>query len=250
MAGHSGTTAASGEACRSPRVGGRDGPSRDPWFPASKFFERPVGARRIEARPSFACVPRGGRLLAKRSSLRRWASSLPEVDHRRGRRCLATWVGATCVVAVVAASGCGTGTSRAAFQRETGVYTAVLRAALAEGPTTSARSLVFIAPLDGGSPPPLEVQAGVIAKLTKQADTRFVDHQAQAIDTGTVGQPVLGGGVLFDLGAVPASGTVVEVSAERYRSAADQATLRFSVRAITGGWVAELVADQPRVSGG
>lgn len=240
----------SGEACR-PHVGGRDGPSRDSWFPASNSFERPVGARRIEARPPFPCVPRGGRLLAKRSSLWRWPSSLPEVDdHRRGRRCLATWVGATCVVAVVAASGCGTETSRAAFQRETGVYTAVLRATLAEGPTTSARSLVFIAPLDGGSPLPLEVQAGVIAKLSKQADTRFVDHQAQAIDTATVGEPVLGGGVLFDLGTVPTSGTVLVVSAERYRTAADQATLRFSVRAITGGWVAELVADQPRVSGG
>ena len=167
-----------------------------------------------------------------------------------GRRCPAIWVGATCVAVLAVASGCGTSRSGAVLQRETDVYTAVLRAALAEGPTTTARSLVFVAPLDEGSPLPLEVQAGVIAKLTKQAEMRFVDHPAQAIDTGTVGEPVLGGGVLFDLGTVPASGTVVAMSAERYRTAADQATLRFSVRAIAGGWVAEVVADQPRVSGG
>lgn len=176
---------------------------------------------------------------------------MPEVDHGRGgRRCLAVWAATTCVAVLAVASGCGTSTSGVVFRREADVYTAVLRAALAEGPATTARSLVFVAPLDEASPLPLEVQAGVIAKLTKEADMRFVDHPAQAIDTGTVGEPVLGGGVLFDLGTVPASGTVVEVSAERYRMAADQATLRFSVRAIADGWVADVVADQPRVSGG
>ena len=176
---------------------------------------------------------------------------MPVVNHGRGGRCcLAMWASTTVFAVVAVASGCGTGTSGSAFQRETDVYTAVLRAALAQGPTTTARPLVFVAPLDEGSPLPLDVQAGVIAKLNKQAEMRFVDHPAQAIDTGAVGEPVLSGGVLFDLGTVPASGTVVEVGAERYRTAADQGTLRFSVRAIAAGWVAEVVADQPRGSGG
>jgi len=169
---------------------------------------------------------------------------------REARRRLATWVGLTCALVVVAASGCGTGPSRTAFQRETDVYTAVLRAALAQGPTSATRALVFVAPIEGGSPLPLEVQAGLIAKLSKQAEMRFVDHPAQAIDTGSVGRPVLGSGILFDLGTVPAAGTVFAVTVERYRTAADQVTLRFSVRAITGGWTADIVADQPSASGG
>jgi len=130
------------------------------------------------------------------------------------------------------------------------VYTAVLRTALAQGPTSATPALVFVAPIEGGDPLRLEVQAGLIAKLSKQAEMRFVDHPAQAIDTGTAGRPVLGGGVLFDVGTVPATGTVLEVSVERYRTEADQATLRFSVRAITGGWTASVVAGQPSVTGG
>jgi hypothetical protein len=148
------------------------------------------------------------------------------------------------VVAVV--SSCATGEAKERYRREADVQVAVLRIALENVPAKSVRPLVFVSPLEGGKPFPLEVQAAVIDHLSKQAEVKFVDEQAEAIDANVEGKPVLGGGVMFSLGRVPPSGNVFEVSGQRYRTAADRTILRFSARATADGWVAELLAEEAR----
>ena len=64
----------------------------------------------------------------------------------------------------------------------------------------------------------LEVQSGVVEGLADLAAIRFIDHLAEAVDTGKPGDPVRGGGVLLGLGTIRAPAPEREqLNAERYR---------------------------------
>jgi hypothetical protein len=160
---------------------------------------------------------------------------------RLGGRALAAGL----VLALGAASACSAGGAKDRTRRQTDIYVAVLRAVLPPVSVQGVRPVVFVSPFDDGKPFSLEVQAGVIAKLSKQAQVKFVDEQIQAVDAHSSGAPVLDNAVLFSLGAVPSSGEVVELRGEQYRTAAERAPLRFVVRATSEGWLAQLAAATP-----
>jgi hypothetical protein len=152
---------------------------------------------------------------------------------------------ASLALAVAVVSGCSGTEVKDQERRETDVYSAVLRTAIVGLAGGGAQPLVYVSPLNGAKPFPLDVQAGVIHGLSKQAQVKFVDEQAEAIDSRAHDMAVLGAGTLFSLGPVAPLGTTMEVNGERYRTAADRATLRFTVRDANGVWAAQLAAEQP-----
>jgi hypothetical protein len=105
--------------------------------------------------------------------------------------------------------------------REARVYAAIVADAAdaADAAAGGGRDpgIVFVEPLDPDDPISLEVQAGVVQRVRREVDVRFVDSREAALDLDEPGAPVRGDGLLLGLGPVPEGRSRVEVEVRRYR---------------------------------
>jgi hypothetical protein len=153
------------------------------------------------------------------------------------------------MLALGTVASCGDGSAAHRDDKRTaGVYAAVVLA-VADGQLPNDKtSVVFVAPRPDTKPIPIEVQAAVVDDLTGHVAVRFVDDTDEAVDSALPGRPVKAG-VLVRLGPVPPTGDPVEMTADRYRTETDQATLTLSARSGGASWSAEVLATTPLASG-
>lgn len=133
-------------------------------------------------------------------------------------------------------------------QRLAAVYRAVIRAVADGHPDDAHPPVVFVAPRPDAKTIPLPVQASVVDGLAGEVSVRFVDDDKEAIDGTADGAPVKEG-VLLRLGPV-AAGDPVEVTADRYRTASDQALLTLSARSNGETWDARVISEGPLTTEG
>ena len=80
------------------------------------------------------------------------------------------------------------------------------------------------------------VQANVVSTVDDAAVIRFADQAAEALDAGTVGEPVKDGGVLMIVGEFEVGEPTADARVSLYRAADDDTT-----------WVVELTATETGV---
>jgi hypothetical protein len=141
---------------------------------------------------------------------------------------------AVIAVLVTACTGGGSNTS----DRRAAIYSAVIRAVLADTPhpKISKDTSVFVVAAHERSPISLEVQADIVAELHELATIRFVDHRVEAIDDSNPNRPVKNNGVLITLGKIPSGANPVTVNAGRYLNATDTVTYRVTVKRTKTEW--------------
>jgi hypothetical protein len=132
-------------------------------------------------------------------------------------------------------------------QRLAAVYRAVILAVADGHPDDAHKPVVFVAPRPDTKTIPLPVQASVVDGLVDKVSVRFVDDDKEAINGTVDGAPVKEG-VLLRIGPV-AVGDPVEVTADRYRTATDQALLKLSVRSNGETWDARVISEGPVTTG-
>jgi hypothetical protein len=110
--------------------------------------------------------------------------------------------------------------------------------------------VVFVAARDGIEIP-FDVQLGVVNELESWANIRFIDEFEEALIGVDDERTVRDGGVLIQLGPVPAGTASVEVTADRYEGVDHLLTFDLMVRRRAGEWsVDEPVSATPvRLSG-
>jgi hypothetical protein len=141
---------------------------------------------------------------------------------------------------VLVAASCGAGDRSAADNRAIAIYSAVIRAVIAQPPgspsTTVPSEPVFVVAANPRSPISLEVQAGIVEALHAFATLRFVDERSEAIASDEPGQPVHEDGVLLTLGEIPPGRTAVTVEVQRYERAGATTTVGISLRRTGAAW--------------
>jgi hypothetical protein len=155
-----------------------------------------------------------------------------------------TFVLAASVVAVMTAcTGGGSNTS----DRPAAIYSAVIRAVLADTshPKISSDTSVFVVAAHERAPIPFEVQADIVAELHELATIRFVDHRVEAIDDSSPTRPVNDNGILITLGKIPSRANTVTVKAGRYLNATDTVAYRVTVKRTNAHWKPIATTSQP-----
>jgi hypothetical protein len=141
---------------------------------------------------------------------------------------------AVIAVLVTACTGGGSNTS----DRRAAIYSAVIRAVLADTPhpKISKDTSVFVVAAHERSPISLEVQADIVAELHELATIRFVDHRVEAIDDSNPNRPVKNNGVLITLGKIPSGANTVTVNASRYVNATNTIAYRVNLKRTKTQW--------------
>jgi hypothetical protein len=155
-----------------------------------------------------------------------------------------TFVLAASVIAVMTAcTGGGSNTS----DRPAAIYSAVIRAVLADTshPKISSDTSVFVVAAQERAPIPIEVQADIVAELHELATIRFVDHRVEAIDDSSPTRPVNDNGILITLGKIPSRANTVTVKTGRYLDATDTVVYRVTVKRTNAHWKPIATTSQP-----
>ncbi|NND73922.1 MAG: hypothetical protein HKN44_02845 [Ilumatobacter sp.] len=156
----------------------------------------------------------------------------------RGPARLLPWLGAVALLA----SACGSESTTPPTPEVTTAeaYTAIVDWELEQHPPTVDENgdvrlpVIYLTASTGGTID-INVQADVVAATADDAVVRFSDESVEAIDDGLEDSPVRDEGVMFVLDEPPEGVASVATSALRYRSEADQATLRFEIVASDEG---------------
>lgn len=126
------------------------------------------------------------------------------------------------------------------------VYGAVLAEVLAEEPLVATSPgvlpVLYVAPLDKRYPIDLGDQAKVLERLRSDADVRFVDDRAEAIDDKRPERPVRDGAVLVELGPLQGEKDGYTVNLRRSDDALEPRERSAVVSRADGTWAVVLVA--------
>jgi hypothetical protein len=132
-------------------------------------------------------------------------------------------------LAAVASCG-GDGDQVSAAERDAGVYEVVLRdLVLADLPPEADDDplpVVYVVAADGTTVP-ADIQVSVVKLLKDEAEIRFVDAREDAVlDEAPEGddreEPVHDNGVLVTFGALPETGSTIDVEVDVYSSVGDE----------------------------
>jgi hypothetical protein len=133
--------------------------------------------------------------------------------------------------ALAAIGSCGgDGDEVSSAERDAGVYEVVLRnLVLADLPPKADEDplpVVYVVGADGTTVP-VDIQVNVVKPLKDEAEIRFVDARGDAVlDEAPEGddreEPVRDNGVLVTFGALPETGSTIEVEVDIYSSVGDE----------------------------
>ena len=125
-------------------------------------------------------------------------------------------------LAGVVGTACDGGSSED-LSRSAQVYVATIREVVGQQPPPDepdALAVVYVMPV-GETTIGADVQAEVIGELRDDADVRFADERAEAVEEDGEGEPVRDGGVLVAVGELTPDGDPVVMEVEVYRSELD-----------------------------
>ncbi|MGH9024641.1 MAG: hypothetical protein ACRDWD_00760 [Acidimicrobiia bacterium] len=146
----------------------------------------------------------------------------------------------------LAVGSCGSEDTQAT-ERDADIYVAVIRTLAPEdhgAQTEELDQVVYVGPLDEVDIS-LEVQVAVVDELEEFATIRFVDTSDEAIEEDEAGEPVLEGGVLLLLSAVP-PGPAPSVDTKRYVDREDAVRYEVSLERPAEEWQVVNVARPGR----
>jgi len=125
-------------------------------------------------------------------------------------------------LAGVVGTACDGGSSED-LSRSAQVYVATIREVVGQQPPLEepdALAVVYVMPV-GETTIGADVQAEVVGELRDDADVRFADERAEAVEEDGEGEPVRDGGVLVAVGELTPEGDPVVMEVEVYRSELD-----------------------------